>query len=265
MSKKTTPLQPKSESKTSVAFVYFSLRLLVLLTMIVQFFNQNYENVFLCILTLILFTLPSYFERKLNVDLPNTLEAIILLFIFAAAILGEIQSYYLTYPHWDLILHTLNGFLCAAVGFSLVDLFNRNKQFSLSLSPAFMSIVAFCFSMTVGVIWEFFEVFMDEVMGYDMQKDTVVDHITSVALDPTQSNIPVTIDGITDVILVSHGEMISLGLGGYLDIGLMDTMEDMIVNFVGAIVFSFVGYFYVKNRGEEGFASSFIPKVLDDE
>lgn len=252
-------------SSGQVAFVYFALRLSVLLTMVAQFFNQNFENVFLCILTLILFTLPSYFEKKLNIELPNTLEIIILLFIFAAEILGEIQAYYLTYAHWDLILHTLNGFLCAAVGFSLVDLFNRNKNFSTTMSPAFMSVVAFSFSMTVGVLWEFFELFADEVLGFDMQKDTIVQHITSVNLDPTASNIPITIDGITDVIVVSHGEMISLGLGGYLDIGLLDTMEDLIVNFVGAFVFSILGYFYVKNRKETGFASSFIPKVLDDQ
>lgn len=118
--------------------------------------------------------------------------------------------------------------------------------------------------MTVGVLWEFFELFMDEIMGYDMQKDTIVNHITTVNLDPTASNIPITIDGITDVIVVANGEEISLGLGGYLDIGLLDTMEDMIVNFVGAVVFSIVGYFYVKNRGNKGFASKFIPKVLDD-
>lgn len=267
-SKKACPPSRDTEenhSEKKVAFVYFSLRLLVVATMLAQFFNENYENVFLCLLTLVLFTLPSFFERHLSIELPSTLEIIILLFIFAAEILGEIQAYYITYAHWDLILHTLNGFLCAAVGFSLVDLFNRNKNFSLSLSPTFMSIVAFCFSMTIGVLWEFFELFMDLVMGYDMQKDTIVHGITSVELDPTGSNIPITIDGITDVIVVAHGEMISLGLGGYLDIGLLDTMEDMVVNFVGALVFSILGYFYVKNRKEDGFASGFIPKVLDDE
>lgn len=257
--------QPSEKPQGKVAFAYFSLRFMVLITMVVQFFNRNYENVFLCLLTLFLFMLPSFFAKHLRIELPGTLETIILLFIFSSAILGEIQSFYLTYPHWDLILHTLNGFLCAAVGFSLVDMCNRNQKFSLSLSPGFLSLVAFCFSMTVGVLWEFFELFMDEVMGYDMQKDSLTDHITSVMLDPTQSNIPITIDGITDVIVVSHGEMISLGLGGYLDIGLLDTMEDLVVNFVGAIVFSILGYFYVKNRKEDGFASGFIPKVLNEQ
>ena len=81
-------------------------------------------------------------ERRVRIDLPDTLEIIILLFIFSAEILGEIQAYYTYFHGWDTMLHTLNGFLCAAIGFSLVDLFNRNERFSLSLSPVFMAIVA---------------------------------------------------------------------------------------------------------------------------
>lgn len=248
-------------SPPTAAVVYILLRLLVILTMVSQFFNQNFENVFMCILTLILFTLPSAFQRRLNIELPNVLEVVILLFIFASQILGEIQSYYITYPHWDVVLHTLNGFLCAAIGFSLVDMCNRQERFSLSLSPKFMAIVAFCFSMTVGVMWEFFELAMDLFFGLDMQKDTVVHQIITVSLDPTGSNIPILIDGITDIIVVSHGEEISLGLGGYLDLGLYDTMEDLFVNFIGAVAFSYIGYYYVKNRGKGKFASSLIPKV----
>lgn len=122
-------------TSAKVTFVYFTLRFLVVATMVAQFFNRNFENVFLCIFTLVLFTLPSVFSRHLRIELPNLLESIILMFIFAALILGEIRSYYITYQHWDLILHTLNGFLCAAVGFSLVDLLNREERFSLSLSP----------------------------------------------------------------------------------------------------------------------------------
>ena len=143
--------------KPRVAAVYILLRFLVILTIVTQFFNRNFENVFLGLLTLILFVLPTILERRLMIDLPDTLEIIILLFIFAAEILGEIQAFYTTFRGWDTTLHTLNGFLCAAIGFSLVDLFNRNERFSLSLSPAFMGIVAFCFSMTIGILWEFFE------------------------------------------------------------------------------------------------------------
>ena len=157
------------------------------------------------------------------------------------------QTYYTIIPYWDTMLHTLNGFLCAAIGFSLVDLLNRHERVSLSLSPVYMAIVAFCFSMTVGVLWEFFECAMDQIFMQDMQKDTIVNAISSVMLDPTGSQ---RAPGHPGHHRRDRGhrrrEEISLGLGGYLDIGLLDTMEDLLVNFIGAAVFSFVGYFYVK-------------------
>ena len=256
-------LRQALRSKKTVTVIYLVLRALVIATLVLQFLNGNFENVFLCGLTLVLFTLPTVNERRIKIDLPDTLEIIILLFIFAAEILGEIQAYYTIFKGWDTMLHTLNGFLCAAIGFSLVDLLNRNERFSLSLSPAFMSIVAFCFSMTIGVLWEFFECGMDQLLLLDMQKDAVVHEISSVMLDPAGRNTPTVIRGITDVIVVANGEEISLGLGGYLDIGLLDTMKDLFVNFIGAVVFSWIGYFYVKSRGQGRFASRFIPKVLD--
>lgn len=237
--------------------VYMVLRALVILTMILQFFNKNYENVFLCVLTLLLLIVPSFIQVRMKIELPTALEITILVFIFAAEILGEIQSYYIRVPVWDTVLHTLNGFLMAAIGFALVDILNRSKKVTFQLSPLFVSIVAFCFSMTIGVIWEFFEFGMDQFFGLDMQKDTIVNVINSVMLDPTGSNIPVSIRHITDVSV--NGE--SLGLGGYLDIGLIDTMKDLLVNFIGAVVFSVIGYFYIKSRGKGRFARRFIPSL----
>ena len=243
------------KKKRNVAVVYWLLRLSVIAIMVAQFFNHNFENVFLCVLTLV---------RRLKIDLPNALEIIIMLFIYAAEIMGEIQAFYTTYRGWDTMLHTMNGFLCAAIGFCLVDLFDRSEKSSLSLSPKYMAIVAFCFSMTVGVLWEFFECAMDQLLFLDMQKDTVVNTISTVMLDPTGGNKPQIIRGITDVILVTDQGEISLGLGGYLDIGLLDTMKDLFVNFIGAVVFSIVGYFYVKGRGKGKFAKNFIPQVLEE-
>ena len=79
--------------KRVVAVVYFTLRILVIAVMVAQFFNGDFESVFLCALTLVLFLLPTVFERALMIDLPNTMEIIIMLFIFAAEILGEISSF----------------------------------------------------------------------------------------------------------------------------------------------------------------------------
>lgn len=254
-----------ASNKKLVYTVYFALRLSVIAMLVLAFFNRNYENMLLCLLTLALFMLPSVLERRLNIDLPDTLEIIILLFIYAAEILGEIQSFYITFPYWDTMLHTMNGFLCAAIGFSLVDLLNRHERISLSLSPFFMAVVAFCFSMTVGVVWEFFEFFMDHIFLMDMQKDTVLHTISTVNLDPDHGTRAVIIQGIRDVILVlEDGTQRPLGLGGYLDVGIVDTMQDLFVNFIGAVVFSAIGFFYVKNRGKSAIAPQFIPKVLSE-
>ncbi|MDD3404604.1 MAG: hypothetical protein PHQ72_14830 [Hespellia sp.] len=240
----------------STFIVYSILRILVILVMIRQFFIGNYEGFFLCILTLLLFVLPLIIQMQFRIELPSTLEIIIMLFAFSAEILGEINAFYIIIPFWDAILHTLNGFLAAAIGFSLVVLLNDSERLEFELSPVFIAIVAFCFSMTIGVLWEFFECGMDQIFHFDMQKDTILNSISTVMLDPAGGNRVVHIDGIREVVV--NGE--SLGLGGYLDIGLLDTMKDLFVNFVGAVIFSVIGYFYVKNKGKGRVAKSLIPK-----
>ena len=231
------------------------LQILVVLTMVAEIFNRNFYNVFLCLLTLVLFNIPRFVDLKLNIKLPTMLEVVILLFIFAAEILGEIQSFYTIFPYWDTILHTINGFIMAAIGFALIDILNQDPRFHINMSPFFVAFVAFCFSMTIGVVWEFFEFGMDQFLGYDMQKDTVLSAIASVMLNPDGRNVPVTIDQIREVMI--NGQ--PLGVGGYLDIGLIDTMEDLFVNFIGAAVFSVIGFFYVRSRGK-GVAGIFIPR-----
>ena len=193
---------------------------------------------------------------KLHIELPPALEITILCFIFAAEILGEVNAFYVNVPNWDTMLHTLNGFLAAAVGFSMVILLNDNEKLTFELSPFFLALVAFCFSMTIGVLWEFFEFSMDWFFHTDMQKDTIVHAIHSVTLDPTNSNKVVTIHNIQDVAV--NGS--SLGLDGYLDIGIIDTMKDLFVNFLGAVVFSLTGFFYARSKGKKKTpAQNFVP------
>lgn len=139
----------------STFLVYTGLRLLVLGIMILQLFNHNYENVFLCILTLTLMIMPSVVQATFRVEFPSLLE-----------------------------------------------------------------IIAFCFSMTIGVLWEFFEFGMDMLFGYDTQKDTVISSISSTLLDPELSNTCIKITNIQDVTI--NG--MDLGMGGYLDIGLKKRM-----------------------------------------
>ncbi len=246
----------------ATAILFLVLRFFVVLVMVRKLFLHEWESVFICVLTLFLFVLPSIASSILKITLPSVLEIIILLFIFSAEILGELNSFYIRIPHWDTMLHTINGFCCAAVGFALVDMLNRNKKFSLKLSPLYLAIAAFCFSMTIGVLWEVFEYSADTLFGKDMQKDTVVSAINSTMLDPTKSNKIVQISDISDVVIVhSDGSEEALGVGGYLDVGINDTMKDLIVNLIGAVVFSVIGYFYVKTKGKGKFAKEFIPQV----
>ena len=135
--------------------------------------------------------------------------------------------------YWDTVLHTLNGFLCAAIGFSLVDIMNRQRKMKFDLSPLFMAITAFCFSMTIGVLWEFFEFGMDFLWNLDMQKDTVIHSIHSTLLNTGGQN--------------------------------QSIMSDLIVNFIGAIIFSTMGYFYVKHRNSKSLVKGFVPEPWSKE
>ena len=239
------------------SFLVFSvLRVLVMVVLVRQLFQHNYESAFFCILTILLLYVPSWLQVRLRIELPPALEITVLCFIFAAEILGEVNAFYVVIPGWDTMLHTINGFLAAAVGFSLVLLLNDDDRLTFTLSPFFLALMAFCFSMTIGVLWEFFEFGMDFFTGSDMQKDTIIHTIHTVALDATRTNRVVTIPGITKVAV--NGQ--DLGLGGYLDIGLIDTMKDLFVNFIGAVVFSVTGFFYAKSQGKrKSAAQSFVP------
>ena len=251
------------EHKSS--FLVFSvLRILVIVSLVRQIMRGSYESAFFCLLALCLLYLPSWLQVKLRIELPPPLEITILCFIYAAEILGEVNAFYVVVPNWDTMLHTLNGFLAAAVGFSMVILLNDNEKLTFELSPFFLALLAFCFSMTIGVLWEFFEFFMDHVFLMDMQKDTILNTISTVNLDPDHGTKAVIVRGIQDVILVlEDGSQMPLGLGGYLDLGIADTMEDLLVNFIGAVVFSAIGFIYVKTRGRSRIAPQFIPQVLD--
>jgi len=245
--------------------IYIILRFIVILVLVREVFINEWANVFLCILTLVSFTIPAILDKRLNIKLPNALEYSILLFIFSSAILGEIVNFYGVFKFWDSLLHIVNGFLCAAIGFSLVDILNRNKRFLFKMTPIFVSLVAFCFSMTIGILWEFFEFGADNIFKTDMQKDTVVSSISSVYLEPSGKNIPIIIDNISHTVIYNtdkDGNVYETTIeGGYLDIGLIDTMKDLMVNFIGALIFTSFGYLYIRNRKEYNFAEKFIPTL----
>jgi len=243
--------------KNKAAFVIFILlRIFLLGAMTLSIVRGNYENAFVCIWVMFLLLLPAIVEREFNIELPGTLEVIVMLFVFASLVMGEMGNYYIKFPHWDTILHTLNGFLCAAVGFGMVDILNQNEKIKFTLSPLFLAVVSFCFSMTIGAVWEIFEFACDVFMGIDMQNDTLIESFSSSFL----SGNTMMLESVENIQTVSVNGQV-LVKGGYLDIGLYDTMMDLVVNFIGAVVFSIIGYFYVKFRGKHKFVNHFVPRM----
>lgn len=244
--------------------LYAVLRLMVLLTAVRCLATKNYESFATCILVLILFLVPALIEDKMDLTIPPLFEAIIFAFIFAAEILGEVDSYYVKIPGWDTMLHTINGFLFAAVGFSLIYLLNRGSK-DFNLSPLYMTLVAFCFSMTIGVLWEFFECAMDQFFNMDMQKDFVISAINSVSLDPKNSGKVIHVKDIAETVITTSSGAVTTIEGGYLDVGILDTMKDLLVNLIGAVVFSAIGYFSLKNDKSSKVADSLMIRPNEHE
>ena len=251
-------LQNCRESKRVTLGVFVILRTLIVVCMFRQLFLKHYQNVLLCIFSLVIMSIPALLHTTLRLRMPNVLEIAIAVFVFSAEVLGEISNFYGQFAFWDTMLHTINGFLAAAIGFSIIDLLNTHAK-GLKMAPLFVALVSFCFSMAVGVLWEFFEFGGDRLARYDMQKDWLVQSISSVEFDPDKGNHAVTIDGIAYTVLYdSNGNELYTVEGGYLDIGLIDTMKDLLVNMAGAVVFSVFGYLYIRHRDKYSFAGNFL-------
>ena len=231
--------------------VYIILRLLIILCMIRQIILGNLANIILCLITLILFMLPSILCRKFKIDFPDTLEIIIYIFIFCSEVLGEIDKLYIHIDHFDTIMHTINGILMSGIALSLINILNNEESINFSLKPIYATFFAFCFSMTTGVVWEVFEFSIDTLMNKDMQKDTIISEISSVKFDDKESKAKRVEIKTLEVNNIDY----MAKYGGYIDIGLIDTMKDLIVNLIGALIYSTFGFIYLDNRG-------YIPKEL---
>lgn len=253
-----------NSSKPSI-IVYLIIRGIIIGVMVRQIFLQDWHNVFLCGLSLLLLFIPFFLRSTFRINLPSVLEIAVFIFVFAAEILGEIANFYGHIPIWDTMLHTVTGFLAAAVGFGTIDLLNNHSK-RINMTPLFVALVSFCFSMTVGVLWEFGEYSVDRLLKFDTQKDRIITEISTVKLNPEGANEEVKINGIScTIILDEDGNELAKIDGGYLDIGLRDTMKDMLVNMIGAVVFSIIGFLYIYRRDKYKFAESFIITPIEEE
>ena len=173
--------------------------------------------------TLLLVLLPLLVEKIFDcrISLP------VYLFALAYAVgpmLGHCWKLYYTVPVWDKLLHISGGVMFAILGVYIFAFLTEHKESAL---PGVL--FAFCFSVAISALWEFAEFGADRFLGMDMQDDTLVTHITSYLLGEGIGNTgsienirSVTVDGIV--------------LPGYIDIGLTDSMLDMMLETLGALI-----------------------------
>ncbi len=246
--------------KNKISFlIYVLMGSITAAVIVLTFLQGQYESTFTAVLSLFLFLLPTFVEESFSLKLPVAMEIVAVLFVFCANILGEIAGFYVLFPFWDDMLHYTSGFIFAAFGFSLVEIFNRHTRFDFYLSPVFISLVALFFAMTVGVFWEFFEFSADLLLGTDMQKDFIVRDLSSILLGDGEKT-PVCLNGIAySTVVTETGETVLID--GYLDIGLFDTMKDLFVDFLGALLFCTIGFFYTGRSKRGRIARNFIPRV----
>ena len=165
------------------------VRIALILIYIRGWLTQDHSQDFIIILTFFMTYYPSILEKRFGVYLPARLEIIITLFIFAAQVLGEMNGFYDKIPWWDTMLHATSGVILGLVGFLFVYLLNEKGDKNVNLSPIFVVLFAFCFALTMGVFWEFFEYGADRLLGYNMQKfrmpgqDGLVDTMGDLIVD----------------------------------------------------------------------------------
>lgn len=209
-------MKKKEKLKKWNKIISLTVRFFLVLAIFTGLYTSQYEGTFLALFTLWLTFFPNILKRRFGVYLPSSLQIIITLFIFAAQYLGELHGFYDKFWWWDIMLHTTSGFVLGIIGFMFVYLLNDKYDKNVNLSPFFIILFSFCFAVTVGVFWEFFEFGMDRLFGFNMQK------FRGVGQD-----------------------------------GLIDTMLDLIVDSIGALVVSILGFFYIKEKQDLFFSNLF--------
>lgn len=189
--------------------------------------KSDYVLMFIqCTLGVVVMFLPSIIGKKLSIEIPSNMYILFIVFLYCAIYLGEVKSFYYTIPFWDTILHTFSGAMLGALGFSFVNLLNDNEKVTVNMSPLFVAVFALCFAVSLGVLWEIYEFSFDGLLSLNMQK---------FALE-------------NGTLLIGRA-------------ALQDTMKDLIVDILGALVISVIGYIALKNKRD--WLGSFSVKKLN--
>lgn len=225
--KKSKKKKTNSWDKIITGFVLLALTLSTIFVLIMLMFPSNrvingeiiktksdYVLMLIqCVLGIAAVFLPSILEKKWKFEIPSIMEILYVIFLYCAIILGEVRNFYYTFPHWDTILHIFSGGMLGALGFSVVSIMNKSKRWHLNLSPSFVAFFAFCFAVTLGVVWEIYEFSFDGLLGLNMQKFALEDGTELIGR-----------------------------------LAVKDTMKDLIVDALGAVTVSLIGFISLKYK-----------------
>lgn len=201
------------------------IRISLVLAILGSIYELNWMSLFVSFLALVLSFLPEFFHKKYKLWLPNYFQLFIILFIYAGLFLGEARSFYIKFWWWDSLLHLLSGVALGFVGFLVV--YALHKAHKISSSPLLLATFAFCFAVSVGVLWEIFEFFMDQFLNLNMQKSRNLCDIGALYCDTR--------------------------------LGVRDTMIDLILDSIGALFASIAGFLFLKKK-----KPFFIGKIVNE-
>lgn len=184
-------------------------------------FRQKSDYVLMllqCILGIVAMNLPSFINKKFHVTIPNNTIIAYLIFLYAAIVLGEVRSFYYRFQYWDSVLHAFSAGMLGSLGFDIVNVLNKSKETKINLSPFFVALFAFCFAVSIGVLWEIYEFSFDGILHLNMQKFRLEDGTNLIGRE-----------------------------------ALKDTMDDLIIDCLGALTTSTIGYFALKHGKSDAF------------
>ena len=171
----------------------YGMQILMLTAVVYSLVEQAWLSAFLATGAFLVTLLPAYMRRSMRVYLPLEFDFILILFIFASIILGEMRSYYERFWWWDIALHTSAGMVMGIIGFALVFILNRHERVAVALDPFFVAFFSFCFAETIGVIWELFEYAMDSFFGMNMQKSGLADTMGDLIVNTIGAGLVCTV------------------------------------------------------------------------
>jgi len=195
-------------------YIGFFIILSLIVALVLELINQNWEFFFVTVLALGLIFATYYFQKKYKIRLPAKMQLAIILFIYAGVFLGEVRNYFVKYWWWDSLLHLFSGFAIGLIAFGIMYVLYKTEKVKTSL--VFIAVIIFSLSMTIGVVWEMFEFGVDHYMGANMQRAR--DLCPEIGACDTR-------------------------------LGVVDTMKDFILNSIGALFASIIGYIYLRTGG----------------